>query len=261
MKKQISTLLLAACAAFAAVLSAPASANEEDVKLDRVEDRSANNLALQNGARLFVNYCLNCHGAQSMRYNRLKDIGLTDEQIKANLLFTADKVGETMTVALSKQDGKEWFGASPPDLSVIARAKSSGAGSGADWLYTYLRSFYRDNERPTGWNNTVFPNVGMPHVLYEMQGEQMPKYVNEKDPHDATKTVKKFEGFEQVKAGTMTKLKYDEAVADLVAYLVWMGEPGAAHRKQLGLLVLIFLIMFLLPCAWWLKHAYWKNIH
>lgn len=258
MKKSISTLLLAACAA---LLPALASANEEGVRLDRVQDHSANMQSLQNGAKLFVNYCLNCHGAQSMRYNRLKDIGLTDEQIKNNLLFTADKVGETMTTALTKADGKAWFGAAPPDLSVIARAKSSEAGSGADWLYTYLRTFYRDSERPTGWNNIVFPNVGMPHVLYELQGEQKPVFVNEKDPHDASKTVKKFEGFEQVKPGKLTKLQYDEAVTDLVAYLVWMGEPEAAHRKQLGMLVLIFLTLFMLPCAWWLKHSYWKNIH
>ena len=262
MKKQISTLLstllIAACAALLPML---AVANEEGVHLDSAPDRSTNVQALQNGARLFVNYCLNCHSATSMRYNRLKDIGLTDEQIKSNLLFTADKVGETMNIALTKQDGKAWFGAAPPDLSVIARAKSSEAGSGADWLYTYLRTFYRDSERPTGWNNLVFPNVGMPHVLYELQGEQRAKFVQEKNPHEPGKTETKFEGFELEKAGKLSKLEYDNAVADLVGYLVWMGEPEAAHRKQLGILVLIFLGLFLLPCAWLLHHAYWKNIH
>jgi len=261
MKKLISTLLLALAAGLPLSFSSVAFANEEGVHLDHVEDRSTNVQSLQNGAKLFVNYCLNCHGAQSMRYNRLKDIGLTDEQIKANLLFTADKVGETMTISLTKADGKAWFGAAPPDLSVIARSKSSEAGSGADWLYTYLRTFYRDPERPTGWNNLVFPNVGMPHVLYELQGEQRAVFVQEKNPHEEGKTITKFEGFEIEKAGTLSKLDYDKAVADLVGFLVWMGEPEAAHRKQLGILVLLFLGLLLLPCAWWLHHVYWKDIH
>jgi len=261
MKKLLSTLLLALVAAVTTGAATAALANEEGLHLDHAPDRSTNVQALQNGAKLFVNNCLNCHSAQSMRYNRLKDIGLTDEQIKGNLLFTGEKVGDMMTVAMTKKDAKEWFGAAPPDLSVIARAKSSEAGSGADWLYTYLRTFYRDDARPTGWNNIVFPNVGMPHVLYELQGEQRAVYVNEKDPHEAGKTVRKFEGFELEKAGKLSKLEYDSAVADLVGYLVWMGEPEAAHRKQLGILVLIFLGLFLLPCAWWLHHAYWKNIH
>jgi len=257
MKKLLSTLLLA----LLPVLSTAAYANEGGPALERVQDRSADVQALQRGAKLFVNYCLNCHSAQSMRYNRLQDIGLTDEQIKSSLLFTGDKVGDMMTVSLTKKDAKEWFGAAPPDLSVIARAKSSEAGSGADWLYTYLRSFYRDPERPSGWNNLVFPNVGMPHVLYEMQGEQRAIFVKEKDPHEEGKTITKFEGFELVKPGKLTKLDYDNAVADLVAYLVWMGEPEAAHRKQLGILVLLFLGLLLLPCAWWLKHVYWKDMH
>ena len=126
--------------------------------------------ALQSGAKLFVNYCLNCHGASSMRYNRLQDIGLTEDQIRKNLLFSAEKVGEQMKVAISPNDAKEWFGALPPDLSVIARARASGAGSGSDWLYTYLRAYYRDSTRATGWNNAVFENVGMPHVFWELQG-------------------------------------------------------------------------------------------
>lgn len=259
MKKLISTLLIAL--APLAVFT-PACAEEGGVHLDAAPDRSTNIPALQNGAKLFVNYCLNCHGAASMRYNRLHDIGLTDEQIKESLLFTGEKVGDMMTVAISKKDAKAWFGAAPPDLSVIARSKTSEAGSGADWLYTYLRTFYRDESRPTGWNNLVYPNVAMPHVLYELQGEQkLAPAVNEKDPHEEGKTIQKVEGFEMVKAGSMNKQQYDVAVADLVGFLVWMGEPEAAHRKQLGMLVMIFLLLFLLPCAWWLKHAYWKNIH
>jgi ubiquinol-cytochrome c reductase cytochrome c1 subunit len=252
-------------AAFAAVLlgaiGSAVHASEAGFPLERAPvERATDTAALQRGAKLFVNYCLNCHSAQSMRYNRLKDIGLTDEQIKNNLLFTGEKVGELMTTTLSKNDGKEWFGAAPPDLSVIARARASGDGSGADWLYTYLRTFYRDPSRDTGWNNMVFPNVGMPHVLYELQGEQVARFAKKKDPHDATKTIEVFEGFEAVKPGKLDKLAYDSAVADLVGFLVWMGEPVAAQRKQLGVMVLLFLSV-LLVCAWWLNGTFWKDIH
>jgi ubiquinol-cytochrome c reductase cytochrome c1 subunit len=129
--------------------------------------------ALQSGARTFVNYCLNCHGASFVRYNRLTELGLTEQQVKDNLMFTADKIGETMRVAARPEEQKVWFGAAPPDLSLVARARASADGSGADWLYTYLRSFYVDEKRPTGWNNTLFANVGMPHVLWELQGQQV----------------------------------------------------------------------------------------
>lgn len=243
-------------------ISTPALANEGGVTLDRAPmDKATDILALQRGAKLFVNYCLNCHGAQSMRFNRLKDIGLTEEQIKTNLLFTGEKVGELMTVSLTRKDAKEWFGAAPPDLSVIARAKGSDAGTGADWLYTYLRTFYRDSSRATGWNNLVFNNVGMPHVLYELQGEQRAVFAKVPDPHDKAKTIEVFEKFDITKPGTLNKLDYDKAVGDLTGFLVWMGEPDAAFRKQLGVLVLIFLGLFLLPCAWWLNHTYWKDLH
>ena len=253
---------LAVAALLLAAVAAPVGASEEGIPLDRAPpDRFTDLQALQRGAKLFVNYCLNCHGAQSMRYNRMKDIGLTDAQIKDNLLFSADKVGELMTTSLSKKDAKEWFGVAPPDLSVIARARSSPAGSGADWLYTYLRTFYRDPSRETGWNNLAFSNVGMPHVLYELQGEQVAKFVKVKDPHDAGKTIEKFEKFELVKAGRMNALEYDNAMADLVGFLVWMSEPVAAQRKQLGIAVLVFLGVFLLPCAWLLNRSYWKDIH
>src|ERR1019366_10475762 len=139
-----------------ALLPALALANADGFPLDHAPDRSKDLAALQNGAKLFVNYCLNCHAASVMRYNRLKDIGLTEDQIKNNLLFTSDKVGDLMKVSLSTKDAKEWFGTVPPDLSVIARARASDAGSGADWIYTYLRTFYKDDSRPTGWNNMVF---------------------------------------------------------------------------------------------------------
>jgi ubiquinol-cytochrome c reductase cytochrome c1 subunit len=234
-------------------------ANEGGFPLDHAPDRSTNMAALQNGAKIFVNYCLNCHAAASMRYNRLRDIGLTEDQIKNNLLFTSDKVGDLMKVSMSANDAKEWFGKAPPDLSVIARAKASEAGTGADWLYTYLRTFYKDDTRPTGWNNLVFPNVGMPHALWELQGIRTAKFVEVNDPHEEGKKEHKFDGFEQVKAGKLSTLEYDNDVADLVAYLSWMSEPSQATRKQLGVWVLLFLALFAV-LAWRLNASYWKEV-
>lgn len=241
------------------LLPALVSASEGEFPLDRAPDRTTDVTALQNGARLFVNYCLNCHSASAMRYNRMQDIGLTEEQIRNNLLFTSDKVGDLMKTSMSPKDAKEWFGAAPPDLSVIARAKASGAGSGSDWLYTYLRTFYKDDTRPTGWNNLVFPNVGMPHALWELQGIRSAKFVDEKDSHDPSRTVHKFAGFEQVKPGKLSALEYDTAVADLVSYMNWMSEPVQNKRRQLGVWVLLFMGIFVV-LAWRLNASYWKEV-
>jgi ubiquinol-cytochrome c reductase cytochrome c1 subunit len=241
-----------------ALLPGLAFASEGGYPLDKAPER-ASLASLQNGAKLFVNYCLNCHSASSMRYNRLRDLGLTEDQIKNNLLFSADKVGSLMTVAMKPEDAKAWFGAVPPDLSVITRAKSSGAGSGADYLYTYLRTFYKDDTRPTGWNNMVLPNAAMPHVLWQLQGVQAAKYVEEADPHEEGKKVHKFAGFEQVTPGTMKPAEYDAAVGDLVAYLDWMAEPAQGTRKKLGVVVLLFLSLFAF-LAWRLNASYWKDV-
>lgn len=234
-------------------------ANVGPYPLDRAPDRTQDMAALQNGAKLFVNYCLNCHSASAMRYNRLKDIGLTEEQIKDNLLFAGDKVGDLMKTVLSAKEGKEWFGTAPPDLSVIARAKASEAGSGADYLYTYMRTFYKDESRPTGWNNMVFPSVAMPHVLWELQGVRTAKFVEEQDPHQPGKTVHHFSGFEQVTPGKLSSVKYDSEVADLVSYLQWMGEPAQHSRKRLGAVVL-FVLGLLTILAWRLNASYWKDV-
>lgn len=242
-----------------AFVPALALANEGGFALDRAPDRSTDLAALQNGAKLFVNYCLNCHSATSMRYNRLRDIGLTDLQIKENLLFTGEKVGELMKTSLSAKDAKTWFGAVPPDLSVIARAKASGEGSGADWLYTYLRTYYKDDSRPTGWNNMLFPNVGMPHALWELQGVRSAKFEEVKDAHDASKTEHKFAGFETVSAGKLSAVEYDNAVGDLVAYLQWMGEPAQNSRKRIGVWALLFMSLLAL-LAWRLNASYWKEV-
>jgi ubiquinol-cytochrome c reductase cytochrome c1 subunit len=251
--------LLKKMIAVLALVPVLALANEGGFPLDHAPDRANSLASLQNGAKLFVNYCLNCHAAASMRYNRMRDIGLTDDQIRNNLLLAGDKVGDLMTIAMAKKDAKEWFGAAPPDLSVIARAKASEAGSGGDYLYTYLRSYYKDDSRPTGWNNMVFPNVGMPHVLWELQGVRTVKFSEEKDPHDHEKTVHVFDGYEQVKPGKMSTLEFDTNVADLVAYLEWMAEPSQTKRKQLGVVVLLFLSM-LAFLAWRLNASYWKEV-
>jgi ubiquinol-cytochrome c reductase cytochrome c1 subunit len=242
-------------------LSTAAVASEGGPAWDKFPEAKVTNMAaLQNGAKLFVNYCLNCHSASFMRYNRLRDIGLTEDQIKKNLMFATDKVGETMKVTLDAKQAKEWFGAQPPDLTVIARSRADIAkGSGADYLYTYLRSYYRDGTTATGWNNLVFPNVGMPHVLWELQGQRTAKYVEEKDAHHEGKTTHRFAGFEQVTPGTMSQLDYDEAVGDLVGFLQWMGEPAQNDRVKLGAWVLIFLALFTV-IAWRLNAAFWKDV-
>lgn len=223
----------------------------EGVHLDKAPINPGNHESLQRGAGVFVNYCLNCHSAVSMRYNRLQDIGLTEEQIKDNLLFAGEKIGETMTVAMRKSDAKLWLGAAPPDLSVIARAR------GADWLYTYMRGFYRDDTRPTGWNNTVFDKVGMPHVLWQLQGEQHMKVIEIVDAHgDKVKS----HVLELKKPGTLSPVEYDGMVGDLVNYLDFMAEPGKVKRYNLGVVVLIFLsIFFFVALA--LKKEFWKDIH
>ena len=241
-----------------ALLFAPvfALAAGDHLKLDRAPINEEDQASLQRGARHFVNYCLNCHSAGYMRYNRLEDIGLTRQQILDNLVFTGVKVGDLMRVAMDPKDAKSWFGATPPDLSVIARSRASADGSGADWLYTYLRGFYRDAERPTGWNNTVYPNVGMPHVLWELQGEQvLAEHKVRGDGYIKTEMALKLD-----RPGKLSKTEYDEMVADLVNYLVFMGEPVRADRKTVGMLVLIALgLLFILVYA--LKKEYWKDVH
>ncbi len=254
MKKILASLL----AAFALVTGAQAAGGA--LVLDKFpKERVSDLAALQNGAKLFVNYCLNCHSAAFMRFNRLKDIGLTEQQIKDNLLFPTDKVGEVMKVSLDAKDAKEWFGAVPPDLTLVARSRASHDGSGADYLYTYLRTFYRDDTRPTGWNNLTFPNVGMPHALWELQGQRAAKFVEVADPHDPTKKTHQFEGFEQLTPGTMSPQEYDSAIADLVAYMQWMGEPVQQQRQRIGVGVLIFLAIFFV-IAWRLNAVFWKDV-
>jgi len=230
----------------AALLFAPALAlaSGAAIHLDKAPNVQGDNAALQSGARTFVNYCLNCHGASFARYSRLTELGLTEQQVRDNLMFTAEKIGETMRVAARPDEQKRWFGAAPPDLTLIARARSSADGSGADWLYTYLRSFYVDEKRPTGWNNVVFENVGMPHVLWQLQGVQV---------------LNKDHKLELLVPGSMSAADYDKLIGDLVGFMVWLAEPHAGFRKNLGFGVLAFLVV-LFGVAYALKKAYWKDV-
>jgi len=235
----------------AVLLFAPllALASEGGYRLDRAPIDPKDLISLQAGARTFVNYCLNCHGAQFMRYNRLEDLGLTEAQIRDNLVLTDAKVGETMRVALAAKDGKAMFGAAPPDLSVIGRSR------GADWLYTYLRTFYRDDSSPTGWNNAVFPQVAMPHALWALQGERKLELVEDNEHHGAPEYK-----WTQLSPGAQNEVQYDATVRDLVNYLVYMGEPSAVNRKRIGI-VALFVLGVLFIFAYALKKEYWKDVH
>ena len=249
-------------------------------------ERATDLAALQNGAALFSNYCLGCHSANLMRWNRLHDIGLDDKQIKDFLLSGNQKVGDTMAIAMAPKDAKAWFGKVPPDLSVIVRARTSFEYLGADYLYTLLRGYYRDASSPTGWNNVAYPNIGMPHILWQRQGAReatvtrvfhetdgkgASKYVREVAVYDADGTAKVTKtdvpghpdevtefSFKPLDAKAATR--YDSDVADVVAYLAYMTEPVKTNRVRIGVWVLLFLGVFTIV-AWRLNAAYWKDIH
>ena len=245
------------CLAVALTVMVGAHASEGGIPWDKAPNKTNDLVALQNGAKLFVNYCLNCHSATYMRFNRMKDIGLSEQQIKDNLLFTTDKVGETMRAAIDSSQAKQWFGANPPDLTVISRSRAaSGQGSGADYLYTYMRTFYADAGKSTGWNNLAYPNVAMPHVFWQLQGNRQPIFKSEVEHGH---TVKVFKGWEQLTPGTMTPLEYDHAVGDLVSFLQWMGEPSQNTRMRVGVGVLLFLSILTL-FTWRLNASYWKDV-
>ena len=241
----------------ALVASSWAMAAGPAVHLDKAPIDLTDKASLQNGARLFQNYCLGCHQMQYQRYSRtFSDLDIPEEVGMENLMFTGEKVGDHITNNMSAKDGEKWFGATPPDLTLIARSRAGHNGTGADYLYTYLRSYYRDDTKPTGWNNLAFPNVGMPNPLWELQGEREPVY---EDKEEHGHTVQIFKGWKQVKPGTMTPLQYDQAIGDLVGYMQWMAEPAQNTRVRIGVWVLIFLSIFTF-IAWRLNAAYWKDI-
>ncbi len=283
------TLFLVAAAA---AMGTSLGLHAQEPRLDEwPRERATDLVALQNGARTFVNYCLSCHSANLMRWNRLNDIGLDDQQIKAKLIFGNQRVTDTMTVAMNPHDAKTWFGKAPPDLSVIVRARNTLEHVGTDYIYTLLRGFYRDRSTLTGWNNVVYPNISMPNILWERQGprEATLTRIEEKDiaPADGkgpthrrlVQTVSQYDS-NGVAAVTQTELDhgepgiaygfkpvdpaaakaFDSQVADLVAFLNWMSEPEAQTRRRIGVWAIAFLVVFV-GVGRWLNRVYWRDIH
>ncbi|HEY9540630.1 MAG TPA: cytochrome c1 [Luteimonas sp.] len=206
--------------------------------------------SLQRGAKLYMNYCSGCHSLKYLRYSRMaEDLGLSEEDVMDNLNFTGAKFGEQIGVAMTEEHGTQWFGKMPPDLSVITRVR------GSDWIFTYLTSFYQDESRPLGWNNTLFPNVSMPNPLWEMQGLQRPVY-GKVDPASGEAPV---ESLEIAQPGTQGKAQFDQTVRDITAFLEYAGEPAALKRQSLGVWVILFLAFFTF-LAWLLKKEYWRDV-
>lgn len=208
--------------------------------------------SLQRGARIFVNYCTGCHSASYMRYNRLgADLEIGEETLKSNFMFGTDKTGNTMDIAMKSSDAVRFFGVAPPDLSVIARSR------GADWLYGYFLTFYRDPNRPTGVNNLVFKDVAMPHVLWELQGYQKPVYKKIVHPDGSQSQV--IETLELETQGRLGPEEYRQAIRDLVNFLVYLSEPVKLQRQKIGLWVMLYLLAFLV-LSYLLKKEYWKDV-
>jgi ubiquinol-cytochrome c reductase cytochrome c1 subunit len=231
------------------VVSMPVFASGGSLHLDDVDIDMSDTASLQRGAGLFVNYCLSCHSAAYMRYQRMsEDLQIPKEVVEDNMMFTADRIGGLMKSTMPADDAKKWFGKAPPDLSLIARSR------GPEWIYTYMRSFYLDDNSPSGWNNVLFEKVAMPHVLYNLQGAR--HAVFKKDEHG----VEVFDHFEMVKPGSMNEDEFDSAVRDLTNFMVYLAEPARMVRYKLGVYVLIFLAIFLV-FAYLLKKEYWKDVH
>ena len=231
------------------LVSMPVFASGGGAHLDDVDIDMSDTASLQRGAGLFVNYCLSCHSAAFMRYNRMsEDLQIPKEVVEDNMMFTADRIGGLMKTAMPAEDAKTWFGKAPPDLSLIARSR------GPEWIYTYMRSFYLDDSSPSGWNNVLFEKVAMPHVLYNLQGAR--HAVFKKDEHG----VEVFDHYEMVKPGSLNEDEFDVAVRDLTNFMVYLAEPARMVRYKLGVYVLIFLSIFFV-FAYLLKKEYFKDVH
>lgn len=231
----------------------PLALATEGLKLLNANVDLSDRASLQNGAKLFVNYCVSCHAASYMRYNRVAtDLGIPEDKLAQSMMFTTDKIGDTMTVAMKSQDAEKWFGIPPPDLSVIARAR------GADWLYSFLQGFYIDKTRPAGVNNLYFPGAAMPHVLWELQGLQRP--VHHAVTDESGKSLQVIDHLEQATPGQLTQVEYKKAARDLVSFLVYLAEPAKLVRYRVGVWVLIFLSV-LLVAVYLTKLEYWKDVH
>jgi ubiquinol-cytochrome c reductase cytochrome c1 subunit len=251
--KKITTLLLAAVMLLPVMAVASGGGHLYKAPID-INDKES----LRRGAKAFADYCYSCHSASFMRFNRIaKDLDMSEDEVREMMIHTRGKkgdptkIGELMKVSMTKDYAKNAFGTAVPDLSLAARAR------GADWIYSYLRSFYVDPYRPTGFNNTVFPDVGMPHVLWSLQGLQEPVY--KKVMHGDVE-VEELEGFEQVQAGKLSRVEYDMFIADLTNFMVYLAEPVQVERRSLGWKVLLFLVV-LFGFAYALKKEYWKDVH
>jgi ubiquinol-cytochrome c reductase cytochrome c1 subunit len=231
------------------LVSMPAFASGGGAHLDEVDIDMNDTASLQRGAGLFVNYCLSCHSAAFMRYNRMaEDLQIPEEVVEDNMMFTTDRIGGLMKTSMPDADAKKWFGKAPPDLSLTARSR------GPEWIYTYMRSFYLDDDSPSGWNNVLFEKVAMPHVLYNLQGAR--HAVFKKDEHG----VEVFDHYEMVKPGSLNEDEFDSSVRDLTNFMVYLAEPARMVRYKLGVYVLIFLAIFFV-FAYLLKKEYWKDVH
>ena len=250
MKRQALKII---CSLFLAFTPMAVSAAGGGAALDAANNDLSNTASLQRGAKYYVNYCLGCHSLQYVRYNSLmEDLDLTEEQVMQNLAFTAEKSTEMMTIAMDGDDAERWFAKTPPDLSLTARSR------GADWIYTYLRSFYVDESRPFGVNNTVLKGASMPHVLAQLQGYRKAVYEVETDAAGNEHQV--FKGFEQVTEGELTEQEYNQVARDITNFLDYVGEPVQLERRSLGIGVLAFLLIFFL-FAYFLKREIWKDLH
>jgi ubiquinol-cytochrome c reductase cytochrome c1 subunit len=239
-------------ALFIVLLSGFTNALAKDVHLDEANIDPQDKASLQRGAKYFVDYCFNCHSLSYSRYKRISvDLDISEDDISNEMLYTGAKLGDTMTIALRKEDAKNFFGTAPPDLSVVSRSR------GIDWIYTYLRSFYRDESRPWGVNNTVFKDVAMPHVLWELQGLQEKLVETKQNANGKEETH--FSGFKLIQAGAMKPDQFDDVVRDIVNFLHYVGEPAKQKRLALGRWVLIFLAVYFVV-ALLLKKEYWRDV-
>src|SRR6476661_2227163 len=241
--------LFAAVLFAGAIFAAPVFA-EEGPELPHAGTDLTDRASLQRGAGLFMNYCSGCHSLQYLRYSRMgEDLGLTADEVQNNLNFTGAKIGEHMQVAMSKDEGEQFFGKAPPDLSVIARVR------GSDWIYNYLKSFYVDESRPVGWNNTIFPNASMPNPLWQLQGVQHAQLG--KPDAGGDRPVEKLL---LPQPGEQSPEQFDQTARDIAAFLEYAGEPASIQRQSMGVWVILFLAFFTF-LAWLLKKEYWKDVH
>ena len=270
MKKLIALISLA-------LLPVTGMASSGGPELEQANIDLGNHASIQRGAKLFVNYCMGCHSAKYVRYKLFTEVGLTEDDIKENLMFTDGKIGDLMKIAMPEDDAAKWFGAPAPDLTLVARIRHGGA----DWIYSYLKGFYTDPSRPMGVNNTVFPNVGMPHVLWEMQGVQSPvyRYEAQHDGHsvaefeteaeaaayvqehgEAYRIEKVVDHLEMAQPGSLTTEEYDQVARDLATYLAYISEPMKLERQSMGVWAMLFLIVFSV-IAYLMKKEWWKDVH